>query len=86
MTKDTATADSATTRPESNSLPVDPAPKTLSVPAAGRQYFGLGKNASYGAAKRGELPVIKIGRRLRVSVVALERKLAAPSNRDNQSE
>jgi hypothetical protein len=49
--------------------------KTISVPQAGREYFGLGRNASYDAAKRGEIPVIKIGRLLRVPVVALERKL-----------
>ena len=51
-------------------------PKTMSVPAAGKEYFNLGKNASYDAAKRGEIPVIKIGFRLRVPVVALERMLA----------
>lgn len=53
-------------------------PKTLSVPEAGRKYFGIGRNASYDAAKKGELPVIKIGGRLRVSVPALERMLDAP--------
>ena len=51
------------------------APKTMSVPTAGKQYFGLGKNAAYAAAARGEIPVIKIGSRLRVPVVALERML-----------
>jgi hypothetical protein len=51
-------------------------PKTISVPAAGRRYFGLGKNASYAAAARGDIPVIRIGARLRVPVVALERMLA----------
>jgi hypothetical protein len=51
-------------------------PKTLTVPEAGRLYFGLGRNASYDAAKHGELPVIKIGYRLRVPVAALEKMLA----------
>ena len=51
------------------------APKTLSVPQAGREYFDLGRNAAYEAAKRGDLPVIKIGRKLRVPIVALERML-----------
>ena len=51
-------------------------PKTLSVPEAGARYFGLSRNASYEAACRGDLPVIKIGRLLRVSVPALERMLA----------
>jgi hypothetical protein len=50
--------------------------KTISVPEAGRRYFELGKNASYEAARRGELPVIKIGGRLRVPVIALERMLS----------
>jgi hypothetical protein len=50
-------------------------PKTLSVPEAGRRYFGLARNASYDAARGGELPVIRIGSRLRVPVVALERML-----------
>ena len=51
-------------------------PKTLSVPEAGRKYFHLGKNSSYAAAKSGQIPVIKIGAKLRVPVIALERMLA----------
>jgi hypothetical protein len=50
-------------------------PKTLSEPEAGRRYFDLAKNASYEAAKRGDLPTIKIGGKLRVPVIALERML-----------
>jgi hypothetical protein len=50
-------------------------PKTLTVPEAGRQYFDLGRNASYEAARRGDIPTIRIGRLLRVPVVQLERKL-----------
>jgi hypothetical protein len=49
--------------------------KTISVPEAGREYFDLSRNASYEAARRGEIPTIRIGRILRVPVVALERKL-----------
>ena len=49
--------------------------KTLTVPEAGRRYFDLGRNASYEAARRGEIPNIRIGRLLRVPIVALERKL-----------
>lgn len=51
--------------------------KTMSIPAAGRRYFGIGKNASYQAARRGELPVIRVGGRLRAPVVALERMLSS---------
>ena len=35
--------------------------KTMSVPKAGKIYFGLGRDASYVAAKRGQIPAIKIG-------------------------
>jgi hypothetical protein len=35
----------------------------------------LGRNASYEAARRGDIPTIRIGRLLQVPVVALERKL-----------
>ena len=50
-------------------------PKTLTVPEAGRLYFDLSRNASYEAARRGDIPTIKIGRLLRVPVMAMERKL-----------
>jgi hypothetical protein len=49
--------------------------KTLTVPEAGRRYFGLGRNASYSAARRGDIPTIRIGKLLRVPVAAMERKL-----------
>jgi excisionase family DNA binding protein len=45
---------------------------TISVPEAGRR-LGLGRNASYAAARRGEIPVLEFGRKLRVPLVALER-------------
>jgi hypothetical protein len=53
----------------------DQSVKTLSVPEAGRVYFGLGRNASYAAATRGEIPTIWIGGRRRAPVVLLERML-----------
>jgi Helix-turn-helix domain len=48
---------------------------TLSVPEAGRRYFGLCRNAAYDAAQRGEIPTIRIGRLLRVPVRLLEQML-----------
>jgi hypothetical protein len=52
-------------------------PKTLSVPEAGRIYYGLrSAKASYRAAKRGEIPTIKVGNRFRVPVAAMEARLA----------
>ena len=49
--------------------------KTISMPEAGKRYFGLSKNASYAAAQRGEIPAIKIGGRILVPVAAMERML-----------
>jgi hypothetical protein len=49
--------------------------KTLSVPEAGRTYFGLSREGSYDAAARGDILVIRIGRLLRVPVRALEAML-----------
>ena len=51
------------------------APRTLTVPEAGRIYYGLGRNATYAAAARGDIPIIKEGRLLRVPVAAMERRL-----------
>ena len=56
--------------------------KTLSVPEACKRYFNLAKNASYQAARNGDLPVIKIGGRLRVPITALDRMLADAYQRD----
>jgi hypothetical protein len=36
----------------------------LTVPEAGREYFDLSRNASYEAARRGDIPTIRIGRLL----------------------
>lgn len=44
------------------------------VPEAGAM-LGLTRNASYEAAKRGDLPTIKFGRQLRVPKVAFEKML-----------
>jgi hypothetical protein len=36
----------------------------LTVPEAGRLLWGLGRDAAYDAAERGEIPALKVGRRL----------------------
>jgi hypothetical protein len=56
--------------------------KTISVPEAGKRYFGLCRGTSYIAAQRGEIPTIRIGRRLRVPVRAIERMLDKASEGD----
>jgi excisionase family DNA binding protein len=53
----------------------DETPLTLTVPEAGRKYFGLSREGSYDAAARGDIPTIRIGRLLRVPVRALEAML-----------
>jgi hypothetical protein len=50
-------------------------PLTMSVPEAGKKYFGLSKNGSYDAADRGEIPTIKVGKLRRVPVRLMERML-----------
>ena len=53
----------------------DNKPLTMTVPEAGKKYFGLSRDGSYRAAARGEIPTIRIGRLLRVPVRAMERLL-----------
>ena len=55
--------------------------KTISVPEAGRVYLGIGRDSSYEAVKRGEIPVIRIGKLMRVPVVAMERMLEQAGQR-----
>lgn len=50
-------------------------PLTMSVPEAGRRYFGLSRQGAYDAAARGDLPTLRIGKLLRVPVRALEAML-----------
>jgi hypothetical protein len=57
------------------------APLTLTVPEAGKRYFGISRAASYAAAERGEIPTIKIGRLLRVPVRACEQMLDRAVNK-----
>ncbi len=47
---------------------------TLSVEEAGR-VLGIGRNKAYEAARTGQIPTIRIGKRILVPVAALERML-----------
>jgi hypothetical protein len=51
---------------------------TISVPEAGKRYFGLCRNSAYAAAARGDIPTIRIGRLLKVPVKVMEKRLDAP--------
>ena len=79
---DPARSDPATATSGSSGGPPDTTPRTISVPEAGRIYLGLGRDASYEAAKRGEIPFIQIGRLKRVPIVAMERMLGRVGETD----
>lgn len=55
--------------------------ETLSVEEAGR-LLGISRSSAFQAAANGQLPVIKIGKRLLVPRAALERILGAPLSRE----
>jgi hypothetical protein len=50
-------------------------PLTISVPEAGRKYFGMSRGASYEAAKRGDIPTVDVGRLKFVPVRKMEAML-----------
>jgi hypothetical protein len=52
------------------------APFTEDIPAIGKRLLGLGRAASYEAAKRGIIPVIKVGRKMRGLTRVLEARLS----------
>jgi excisionase family DNA binding protein len=58
----------------------------ITVPEAAKQ-LGIGRNQAYEAAQKGQIPALRIGRRLVVPVSALEAKLAsanAPSSKTSK--
>ena len=48
--------------------------KTLSIPEAGKT-LGIGRSAAYEGARTGQIPTIRIGKRILVPMAALERLL-----------
>jgi len=54
--------------------------RTMSIPEAGRRFYGLSRGGSYRIAGTNAMPVIKLGRRLRrVSVAVMERIVGGDS-------
>lgn len=53
---------------------------TISVPDAGRLFFGIAREAAYAAAKRGDFKTIEMGGRLLVPVVPLAESLGLRAN------
>jgi hypothetical protein len=48
---------------------------TATLPEVGRVVFDLGRNASYEAAKRGDIPTVQIGRIKRVPTAWVRKAL-----------
>jgi hypothetical protein len=63
-------------KPNKSPSTPDEAVWTMSVPDAGRKYLGLGKQASYAAAKAGIIPVVVVGRFVKALPRQLEKQLA----------
>ena len=57
----------------------------MTVEEAGR-LLGISRNSAYEAARRGELPAIRIGKRLIVPRAALEKLLGAPIDGERPGE
>lgn len=60
--------------PRTNSEIVQSESLVLEVPEAGA-LLGLNKNAAYAAAKRGDIPIIRIGRLIKVPKLAFNKML-----------
>jgi hypothetical protein len=51
-------------------------PFTEPVPVIGKRLLGLGRAASYEAARKGIIPIIKVGRKIRGLTRVLEQRLS----------
>ena len=58
---------------------------TITIPEAAER-LGIGRNQAYEAARRGEIPVIRIGKRMVVPVLAFERMLGVESKSEMAAE
>lgn len=56
-------------------------PLTMNVTECAKR-LGIGRNSAYEAVKRGEIPVIRVGKRLLVPRAALERLLLVGQGTD----
>ena len=58
----------------------------MSIPAAGRKFYGLSKNGSYDAAARGEFGrLFEVGRRKFVVVANVERKIRPAHDEEEEA-
>ena len=58
--------------------------KTLTIPETA-EVLGIGRSSAYEAARRGEIPTIRIGKLLLVPVAQLDRMLNGVSSEDHLS-
>ena len=56
----------------------DSTPKTMTIPEAGRVYLGVGRDASYQAARKGLIPFMWVGKYMRVPIAAMDRLMENP--------
>jgi hypothetical protein len=56
--------------------PVEKPPRLMPVPEFGKHFFNMSEPSSYAAAKRGDFPVIKIGKLMFVPYEAGEQMIA----------
>ena len=52
---------------------------TTTLPEAGKRYLGLSRNGSYKAAAAGIIPVVRVGKLLRVPIAAMDRLVGVSS-------
>jgi hypothetical protein len=67
---------------------LEPAPDSplMSIPAAGRKFYGLSKNGSYDAARANAFGrLFEVGRRKFVVVANVERKIRAATDEDEEA-
>jgi excisionase family DNA binding protein len=60
-------------------------PKTETIAEAAKE-LGIGRNQAYAAAKRGDIPTIRIGKRILVLREPLKRMLEVGPNRSDEVE
>ena len=65
-------------------IPTPVQPATVKVEEAAR-ILGIGRQTAYELARQGKLPVLRLGKRLVVPKVALERMLAEAGEGTNNS-
>ena len=57
-------------------------PRLILTPMEVARLLGLGKNTTYDAIRRGDIPAIRVGKRLLVPRAALEEWLAGRGSKD----